>query len=124
MLPYGLLYFQVADKEGKLFPIGDPFVMTPDSIHFITPTRQPTLLDGILTYDVKRVLKLGDEPYTLLYWKDGWQPLKEVTSKDSRTLDFERYLSAHCFWYTAIHIWDICSVLSYWRMASRCTIDR
>ncbi|MCE8621879.1 hypothetical protein K0F17_17180 [Bacteroides fragilis] len=88
VLPYGLLYFQVADKEGKLFPIGDPFVMTPDSIHFITPTRQSTLLDGILTYDVKRVLKLGDEPYTLLYWKDGWQPLKEVTSKDSRTLDF------------------------------------
>ncbi len=88
VLPYGLLYFQVADKEGKLFPIGDPFVMTPDSIHFITPIRQATVLNGILTYDVKRVLKLGDEPYTLFYWKDGWQPLKEVTSKDSRTLDF------------------------------------
>ena len=88
VLPYGLLYFQMADKKGKLVPTGSPFVMTPDSIHFITPIRQTTVLNGILTYDVKRVLELGDEAYTLYYWKDGWQPVKEVTSKDSRTLDF------------------------------------
>ena len=36
VLPYGLLYFQMADKKGKLVPTGNPFVMTPDSIHFIT----------------------------------------------------------------------------------------
>ena len=52
VLPYGLLYFQMADKKGKLVPTGNPFVMTPDSIHFITPIRQTTVLNGILTYDV------------------------------------------------------------------------
>lgn len=33
----GLLYFKLADKGEKLFPIGDPFAfMVLDSIHFIT----------------------------------------------------------------------------------------
>ena len=93
-------FFEMADKKGKLVPTGNPFVMTPDSIHFITPIRQTTVLNGILTYDVKRVLELGYEAYTLYYWKDGWQPVKEVTSKDSRTLDLERYLSVFvsCMW--------------------------
>lgn len=84
----GLLYFQVAPKGNKLCPVGYPFVTNADSVCFITPVQKTVELNGLSLYDVKRVLKLGTEPYSLLYWEEGWKPLKTAVSKDSYTLDF------------------------------------
>lgn len=84
----GLLYFQVAPKEGKLCSVGCPFITNADGICYITPVRKTVELNGLSLYDVKRVLRLGTEPYTLFYWDDGWKPLKTTVSTDSCTLDF------------------------------------
>ena len=45
-------------------------------------------MNGIRLYDVKRVLSLGDEVYTLKGWDNGWHDLATAVSDDSMTLDF------------------------------------
>lgn len=72
VLFYGLFYFQMVDKKGKLVLIGNLFVMILDSIYFIILIWQIIVLNGIFMYDVKWVLELGYEVYILYYWKDGW----------------------------------------------------
>lgn len=88
-LSLGLLYFPV-DSLGKLtdFP---PFVLGMDGKpQFISGTERcdSVSMNGIRLYDVKRVLSLGDEVYTLKGWDNGWHDLATAVSDDSMTLDF------------------------------------
>ena len=88
IIPYGLLYFQVAGNATNLYPIGNPFITTKDSLRFIVPIQRLIVMNGLKLYDVKRELKLGKEVYTLFYWKNGWRFLKNTVSINSHTLDF------------------------------------
>lgn len=56
-LPQGLLYFQMRAGKNGLCPTGEPFIVTPDSVSFISPVEDPVVLDDLCLYDVKRVLK-------------------------------------------------------------------
>lgn len=87
-LPQGLLYFQMRAGKNGLCPTGEPFIVTPDSVSFISPVEDPVVLDDLCLYDVKRVLKLGTGSYKLFYWDNGWQFLKDAVSADSASLDF------------------------------------
>ncbi|MCD8184636.1 MAG: hypothetical protein LUE99_17950 [Bacteroides sp.] len=84
----GLLYFPMVGNSTGLFPAGNPFVVTKDSIRVIVPTQCSILVNGLNLYDIKKVLKLDAESYTLLYWENGWKPLKDITPTDSYTLNF------------------------------------
>ena len=88
-LSLGLLYFPV-DASGS--PCGvSPFILDMDGVpQFIASpdVASPVMLNGIRTYDVKRVLPLGDEVYTLRGWDNGWHDLATAVSSDSVSLDF------------------------------------
>ena len=88
-LSLGLLYFPV-DASGR--PCGvSPFILGMDGVpQFIASAdaENPVRLDGLRTYDVKRILPLGDEAYTLRGWDNGWHDLATAVSSDSVSLDF------------------------------------
>ena len=88
-LSLGLLYFPV-DASGS--PCGvSPFILDMDGVpQFIASpdVANSIMLNGVRTYDVKRVLPLGDEVYTLRGWDNGWHDLATAVSSDSVSLDF------------------------------------
>lgn len=88
-LSCGLLYFPV-DTLGHAVGV-TPFILNMEGVpQFIaSPEVDRRLsLEGMRLYDVKRILPLGKETYTLRGWKDGWHDLAFAVSLDSLSVDF------------------------------------
>lgn len=90
MLTCGLLYYPMVAKQ-QLFPVGKPFIVSDaGKVGYISMNRKDVVIEGVRLYDATKVLKPGQECYTLYYWNDGWQPVKKAISTDSETLNFGR----------------------------------
>lgn len=91
MLTCGLLCYPMVAKGQQLFPAGKPFIVSDaGKVGYISMNRKDVVIEGVRLYDATKVLKPGQECYTLYYWNDGWQPVKKAISTDSETLNFGR----------------------------------
>lgn len=87
----GLLYFPMTIKNGHLFPVYKPFIVSEEGETVIIPCEErETEINGISLYDAKRILALDKTPHQLYYWNNGWQRCGQTVSSDSLHLDFGR----------------------------------
>ncbi len=107
----GIAYLPACFSDGKIVPVGAPFILAEDgSVHptiadttnlirmELTSTTKTTL--EMSTDGIRKTNFLPDVVYELKFWRDGWQTLGTVAAGD-KPIVFDNVPSAAIYWLTS-----------------------